>query len=57
MVAPKHYHHVISVPIGVVVSFLYTFQTVSAQAKDLLDAGETTQACLDIIDKILANLF
>lgn len=40
-----------------IVGFLGTIQFVSAQAKDLLEAGETTQACLDIIDKILENLF
>lgn len=47
-------HHLITVPSGMIASVIITLQYVSAEAKDLWDAGETTQACMTVIEQILS---
>ena len=47
-------HHAITISSSAIVSVLVTLRFVSAQATELYEAGETTQACMSVIDQLLS---
>jgi len=49
LVKAKHRHHVITVPIGIIVGAFGMVEILSANAAELTEIAEITQACLDLI--------